>query len=262
VTVREINLPSASFVKDGFVLPHGKQRVAWEDPNTLLVAREWAPGEITKSGYPYIVKRIKRGQPLSAATEVFRGTANDGGYGVSPFTLDDGDGNHAVFVSRPLSTFEAEQFILTRNGFEKLALPLKSSVSGLVAGRIIITLDTAWTPAGGTAFKAGSVVSVPLAAMLASPAKFAPTLVVAPGPRESIGGMATTKNALILTQLDNVRGRAYTYTPARANGWTRAQLKFPDNLTIGIVDADAHSNTAFLGVTGFLTPSSVWLVDA
>jgi prolyl oligopeptidase len=262
VTVREIDLPSASFVKDGFVLPHGKQRVAWEDPNTLLVAREWAPGEITKSGYPYIVKRIKRGQPLSAATEVFRGTANDGGYGVSPFTLDDGDGNHAVFVSRPLSTFEAEQFILTRNGFEKLALPLKSSVSGLVAGRIIITLDTAWTPAGGTAFKAGSVVSVPLAAMLASPAKFAPTLVVAPGPRESIGGMATTKNALILTQLDNVRGRAYTYTPARANGWTRAQLKFPDNLTIGIVDADAHSNTAFLGVTGFLTPSSVWLVDA
>ena len=260
VTVREIDLPSASFVKDGFVLPRGKQRVAWQDANTLLVSREWAPGEITRSGYPFIVKRIKRGQAISAAVEVFRGTANDGGYGVSPFTLDDGDGNHAVLISRPLSTFEAEQFIMTPNGFEKIGLPLKSSISGLVSGHVVISLDTTWTPAGGTTFHAGSVVSVPLAAMLAHPATLTPTLIVAPGPRESIGRVAATHDALIVTQLDNVRGRAYVYTPESA-GWTRTKIDLPDNLSIGIVDADIHSNTAFLDVTGFLTPNSVWHVD-
>ena len=48
------------------------------------------PGELTNSGYPFIVKRLARGQPLSAAVEMFRGTAKDGGYGVSPLTLVDG----------------------------------------------------------------------------------------------------------------------------------------------------------------------------
>ena len=57
------------------MLPHGKQRLAWENEDTLWVAREWQPGELTTSGYPFIVKRLKRGQSLSAAPEVFRGAA-------------------------------------------------------------------------------------------------------------------------------------------------------------------------------------------
>ena len=92
VTIREFDLPTQSFVKDGFLLPHGKQRRAWETANSVLVSREWAPGELTASGYPFVVKRVVRGQPLSAATEVFRGSAGDGGYGVSPVTLVDGAG--------------------------------------------------------------------------------------------------------------------------------------------------------------------------
>src|SRR4029079_1734457 len=34
VTIREFDLPSKSFVKGGFVLPKGKQRVDWENENT------------------------------------------------------------------------------------------------------------------------------------------------------------------------------------------------------------------------------------
>ena len=36
-------------------------------------------GQMTASGYPFVVKRLKRGQPLRAAVEVFRGTASDDG---------------------------------------------------------------------------------------------------------------------------------------------------------------------------------------
>jgi prolyl oligopeptidase len=70
VTVREFDLGSGAFVSDGFTLAHGKQRAAWEDADTLLVSREWSPGDLTASGYPFIVKRLKRGQPLSSAVEV------------------------------------------------------------------------------------------------------------------------------------------------------------------------------------------------
>ncbi|MEO6866305.1 MAG: prolyl oligopeptidase family serine peptidase [Gemmatimonadaceae bacterium] len=260
VTVREFDLPTASFVKNGFELPHGKQSVSWADANTLLVSREWTPGEVTKSGYSFVVKRVTRGRPLSAAVEVFRGTTSDVSAG--PFTLVDGDGHHAAFMSRSPSFFESEQYIQTPHGFEKLAIPLKASVSSLVAGQLVIRLETAWTPMAGTTFPAGSLVSVPLAAAIANPAKLTPTLIVAPGPRESLNGMSSTRDALVVAQLDNVRGRAFVYTPTRAGGWTRKELAFPDNVTIGIVDTDIRSNTALLSVTGFLTPSSVWLVNA
>jgi prolyl oligopeptidase len=51
VTVREFDLHDKAFVKGGFKLPKGKQDVTWENENSLLVSREWKPGELTESGY-------------------------------------------------------------------------------------------------------------------------------------------------------------------------------------------------------------------
>jgi prolyl oligopeptidase len=84
VTIREFDLAEGAFVKDGLVLPKGKQRQAWLSPDTVLVSREWSPGQLTTSGYPFVVKALRRGQPLDQAREVFRGAATDGGYGVTP----------------------------------------------------------------------------------------------------------------------------------------------------------------------------------
>jgi len=260
VTSREFDLKSSSFVKDGFVIPHGKQSSTWEDPNTLLIAREWQPGDLTTSGYPFIVKRLKRGQPLSAAVEVFRGAKSDVSAGAAALT--DGGGNHLVLVSHSPSFFENESYILTATGADSIGIPGKARVSGLVDGRVLITLDTVWTDSKGKPFTAGSLVSVQLAAMKANPAKLEAALVYAPGPRESLNGLSITRNAVVMTRLDNVRGRAYVYTPASPSGWVESKLDLPDNLSIGSGGGDIHSNTAFLSVAGFLTPSSVMMVDA
>src|SRR5665213_2638498 len=55
-TIREFDLEAGKFVDGGFVIPKSKARVAWEDENTLLISNAWAPGVLTASGYPYIVK--------------------------------------------------------------------------------------------------------------------------------------------------------------------------------------------------------------
>ena len=260
VTSREFDLTTSAFVKDGFVIPHGKQSSTWEDPNTLLIAREWAPGDLTTSGYPFIIKRLKRGQPLSAAVEVFRGAKSDVSAGASALT--DGSGSHLVLVSHSPSFFENEHYILTAKGADSVGIPSKANISGMVDGRVLIMLDTAWTASNGKSFTAGSLVSVPLTEMESNPAKLAATLVYAPGPRESLNGLSITRNAVVMTRLDNVRGRAYVYTPASPSGWVESKLDLPDNLSIGSGGGDIHSNTAFLSVAGFLTPSSVMMVDA
>ncbi|MGI3778524.1 MAG: prolyl oligopeptidase family serine peptidase [Janthinobacterium lividum] len=266
-TVREFDLPTQSFVADGFTLPRSKQGegtlevgdVAWENPDTILAAREWQPGELTAAGYPYVVRRLARGQPLSAAVEVFRGEPTDGGYGVAPATLVDADGRSVTLISRPLSTFEAETYLLTGEKAVRLPLPLKSGILGLVAGRLVVSIRQDWT-AAGTTFGQGSVLSFDLAALKADPADPRPTLVYAPGPHEAFDQAVTTRDRLVVTILDNVKGKAFVYAPG-ASGWSSTRLELPDASTLNLVDADIHSDAAFVSVESFLTPSTLDEVD-
>ncbi|MGH6909109.1 MAG: S9 family peptidase, partial [Phenylobacterium sp.] len=133
VEVREFDAQTGQFVAGGFHLPEGKHRFDWIDHDTLIVATDWTKGEVTTSGYPYVAKIVKRGQALSAAREVYRGTAQDGGYGVSPLTLTEPDGKvAALIIQRPLDTFNAEHHLITDKGAVRLDLPKKSSIQAYV----------------------------------------------------------------------------------------------------------------------------------
>ena len=260
VTMREFDLDSAKFVDSGFVLPHGKQRSAWEDDNTLLVAREWQPGDLTASGYPFIVKRVARGEPLGAAKEIYRGTAKDGGYGVTPVSLHDGDGHQIVMINRPLSTFESENYLVTKSGVERLDLPLKQTVQALVSNALIVSIDQDWN-AGATHIAQGTLVAFDLKELNADPKHLKPVVLYAPGPRESFQAAASTRDALVVTTLNNVRGQAFVYRRNADGSWTHTKLALPDNSSVGLVDTDSHGDTAFLSVAGFLQPSSLVLVN-
>jgi prolyl oligopeptidase len=259
VEIREFDLDTGRFVGGGFHLPRGKHRVAWEDADHLLVASEWTPGDLTPSGYPYIVKRLTRGAPLSAAVEVYRGEKSDGGYGVSPGVLFDGQDRSLAVIQRPLDTFHSETFVIGAGGAQRLAIPTKAQVAEMVDGRVIVNLDEAWS-VGGETFPQGALVALELAAVKADPARLHASLVWAPGPREASGQASSTRDDLVLTNLENVRGRALVLKPSGA-GWTRTRLDFPDNLSLGIVATDPRADRAFLSASGFLDPSSLWLAD-
>ncbi|HET9342397.1 MAG TPA: prolyl oligopeptidase family serine peptidase [Candidatus Eremiobacteraceae bacterium] len=257
-TVREFDLQTGQFVKSGFELPRGKQQADWEDADTLLISREWEPGELTTSGYAYIVKRLRRGQPLSSAVEIFRGERSD--VSASAFALHDGTGDSATFIQRSLTFFTAQLYIVTPHGVERLALPLKSNISALVAGKLIVTLNEDWS-VNGRSFPQGALVAMDLAAVRADPAHLKPVLIYAPGPRESIDGVAATRSQLLVALYQNVRGRAFVFTLHPDGTWSSQRLDLPDNSSINIGDADLRSGKAFVNVTSFLTPTTLWAVD-
>jgi prolyl oligopeptidase len=261
VEVREFDLDKSAFVAGGFHLPRGKHCVAWEDTDHLLLATEWTPGDLTPSGYPYIVKRLARGMPLASAFELYRGAKEDGGYGVSTEVLRDGQGNRLTVIERPLDTFRHQTFVVTSRGAERLAMPDKASVAGLVAGRVIMKLDEAWLGAGA-GFGAGALAELDLRSTLANPGALKPRLVWAPGPRDSLEGVATTRDKLIVSSLSNVLGRASVYTPDAAGGWIKAPMNFQKDLSLNLGDADTRSNLAFVTASGFLTPTTLYLSDA
>ena len=260
VTVREFDLATGQFTPGGFDLPRSKQDVDWIDDDTLILARDWGPGTMTASGYPFVVKVLHRGQALRQAATVVRGEPTDE-VGATPRTLVDGQGRRAVVVTRGVTFFSYQHYLVGDHGADRLALPGKSDIDDLVAGRLIVTVREPWTPRPGAAtVPAGAVVSLDLAATVADPYHLYPTVVWAPGPREALGEVGATKDRLVVTTLDNVKGRGWVFTPTDA-GWTRAPLALPDNASVELVATDDRSDDAYLQVQSFLTPTTLWLSD-
>lgn len=251
VTYREFDLEAGAFVADGFVLPTSKQGADWIDEDTLLVARDWGAGTLTESGYPFVVKRVRRGQSLAQAEEVYRGKCEDqlGTYGM---VLEDGAGNRAVTVQRRSTFFGGETLIEHDGKLVRLDVPARTFAVGMVDGQVIFETSETWG-----AIPAGGVASAPLAEVVTG--CFTPTLVFAPDPRQSVDHVTTTKGHVIASIYDNVRGRAlvFTYGP---NGWSQRQLAMPDNASIDVVSATDHGDDVYLSVTSFLTPTTLWAV--
>jgi prolyl oligopeptidase len=130
VSLREFDLVTGQFVQGGFDIPTSKQNEAWLDKDTLLLARDWGGdvrgSSMTASGYPFVVKTVKRGQPLSVAQEIYRGAAGDQ-VGTFPLVLSDGVGNRAAFLYRGVTFFGNETYLVTGDGVKRLPLPAKAS---------------------------------------------------------------------------------------------------------------------------------------
>jgi prolyl oligopeptidase len=263
VTVREFSLKTNSFVENGFVLPRGKQSVAWLDKDTLLISRDWGPGTMSQAGYPITVREWKRGTPLESAKEIFRGEVTDNGYGDHATVLRDGEDHVAVILEQSASTFEHATFLQSPAGPRKLAIPLKSSIVGFLANHFILTLQEDWTPAGETThYPQGSVLSIDYDAAKADPEHLKPTVIFTPSEREFMQAVRTTKNHLLLTTLNNVQARAYIYSLEKSGKWTRKAVPIPENQTAAVVWASPTEERFFVSLNGFINPPSLWLGNA
>ncbi|WP_374943038.1 prolyl oligopeptidase family protein [Sphingomonas sp.] len=253
VSYREFDLETGQFVAGGFDLPKSKQGAAWIDRDTLLVSRDWGAGTMTTSSYPFVVKQVKRGAPLSAATEVFRGEAGDQ-LGTYAEVLTDAKGNRAVVIERRRTFFGGDKLLWTPQGIKPLTMPDRASVAGLVEGRVLFTTDDAWGEIPG-----GAVAWMPIADFRTGTGK--PRLLFAPNARQSVEGVSVTGTRVIVDYSDHVRGRAAVFAPT-ADGWTQHPVALPENVSVGVASTTDHSDRAYVTVTGFLTPTSLLALDA
>jgi len=261
VVVREFDSVSRTFVEGGFELPESKGGASWIDADTLLISRDFGPGTLTSSGYPMIVKRLTRGQSIEQAETVFTGQPSD--VAVSGGALRDADGViQAVIINRGVNFYEAETHLLNADGTTtQLQLPAKSGIDALVQGQLVVTIKQDWTAPSGQTFQTGDVVAWPLTDWLTDPSTQA-QLIIRPTEREAVEAIAATRNKLVVALYENVRGAAYVYTPNPTGEWARTRLDLPANSTVGLGSASEQDDRIFVSVAGYLSPSTLSLVDA
>jgi len=272
VAIREFDTVTKQFVEGGFVLPEGKHRLEWLDADTLLVATDFGQGTLTESGYPYIVKALKRGGSLENAVELFRGNAADGGYGVSPTVYRDGDGAvQAVIFTRPLDTFRAETWWLDGSNLVRLTIPERVSVHGVMDGRLIFTIDETWNRTGlltgNGERRAGSLMAVSLNTLrprtptgdirLSTEAD----VIVSPTARQSIEGVRVFDGRVVATIYDNVVGHIVAFNANGTSPWTRTVLPAAENAAVHLGASSRKSGRLFYNFEGFLTPQTLALAD-
>lgn len=257
VEVREFDMQTGQFVADGFRLPEAKHRLEWIDRDTLIVATEWTPGDLTKSGYPYIIKILKRGQSLADAKEVFRGQKSD--VSTAALVLREPDGRVAATIAqRGLDFFNSENHLLTPQGAQKIDLPTRSTIQAYVDGQLVVSLEQDWPTKG---FKEGDLLSFDLAAVKARPSDLQGTLILRPGPSQAIDGVSDTRGRLAVVVYDNVKAKLVSFRHG-PKGWIGQALDLPKDSSIGVSSASARDDSLIVNVTSFLTPSSQWVVDA
>ena len=262
VVIREFDVTTKAFVPDGFILPESKTQVGWRNRDSVYVGTNFGPNSMTDSGYARIVKQWQRGTPLSAAVTVAEVKKTDLAVGAY---VSNEPGYRREFVSRQLTFFTKESFLIDPRGvghpgsapageLRKLDVPADAN-AGTYRDQIVVTLKSDWT-VGGHLYPSGALLVMNLDRFLAGARDF--QVIFTPTATTSLESIETTKNYLLLTELDNVRTRIEALQ-FKDGQWVRSTLPLPG---IGIAAVSAvdefESDDYFLTFTDFLTPSALY----
>ncbi len=248
---REFDLIDKRFVADGFMLPEAKSRTDWLDADTLWVATDFGAGSLTSSGYARIVKRWKRGTPLNEAQTIYEQPASE----VLALGLSEREsGARRDWVLRVISTRNVQWQRWHGGKLVALAAPTDAEVF-FFKDQLLLRLRTAWTPAKRE-FGSGAVIAIRLADFDAGRRDFA--IVYEPGPRRALQTLATTRSAVLLGELDNVRSRWHEAT-FDGKRWSSRALPLPDHSQVSLAGTYWASDEFMLTLQDFATPSTLYL---
>ncbi len=204
--VREFDMRTRSFVPGGFELPEAKSRVAWEDHDTLLVGTDFGPGSLTESGYPRVVKRWRRGEPLADAPTLFSGSPEDV---LVTAGVDRTPGYQRTMIYRAIDFFNDQVYQLRSGELVRIDAPSDASVS-VHRDWLLIELRTDWNHPSGF-YRAGSLLAADYEQFLDGTAEL--SLVFEPDEHTCLHQYAWTRDRIVMVTLADVASRVEIVTP-------------------------------------------------
>ncbi|MCE9523652.1 MAG: prolyl oligopeptidase family serine peptidase [Alphaproteobacteria bacterium] len=259
VVVREFDLATRSFVKDGFEIAEGKTEIAWVDMDTIMVATNWGRGTLTASGYPRTVKTLSRGQFVSEASTVYEGTASD--VSTKPIVEFDAAGKPERFIVRGISSFSAELFYTDANArVLRVPVPAFAEFKGLHKRQLLFALAQNWRT-GGRQFLQGSLVAFSLDRLLETGGALPEVKsLFTPDAKSALDSVMIGRDAVYLSVLENVRSRVHEVI-FDGTKWSPRRLGLPDDGTIELVTASPFDRDVMFKYASFLIPDRLYIMS-
>lgn len=246
--IREFDLEAAQFVSDGFVVPQRMSaRAVWHDPDTVFVQDALNT-----------IRKWSRGTQLNESPTVLNAEKTDKTLGLLNYV--DENGKVLTILARLTATEGLIQLLWTADGnLRRLELPPGHAIRGFYKGQCIIELTRDdWIVQGHT-WKAGSLISVPVADLTQATPKSI-RLVASPGSREGFDRIAITRDGVLLLSYESVRARLSRLSFSDGK-WVRESIPVPDHGKLSLVMAEPTAPTAFAVYENFLQPPTIYEVQ-
>ncbi|MDE2277631.1 MAG: S9 family peptidase, partial [Burkholderiales bacterium] len=273
--VREFDTVDKRFVVGGFALPEAKSQLEWIDADHVYVGTDFGPGSMTASGYPRLIKRWTRGQPLAGAETVFEARPDDV-YAYA--SVDATPGHERTVFGRAIDFYTVQLSLLQGDRLVPIDKPPDAKLS-FQRDLVLIELRSSWT-VGGRTWPGGSLLVGDAAAWLRGERRL--TALFTPTPTRSLADYSVTGRAVLLDVLDNVASRVEEWTRAAAPAgdaadaadtadvadaaWQRREVRapYPGHITVTalydpLLKADPLAEDYLLNVADFLSPDSLQL---
>jgi len=242
VVVREFDIPTRSFVEDGFYVPEEKSTVSWINKDQVFVATDFGPGSMTQSGYAASIRVWTRGEDLAVSPELARiDTADVGTWGWTIFTADK---NYSL-ISKAKDFWSHEILLVAENmDTQKLTLPHDAAFKGIWQDQVFAVLRSDWKGS-----EKGSLIALDLKTDKK-------TDVFIPDVKSSISEISFSATHLLLTIQQDVVDKAFRAT-LRDTTWVLENLDLPTGGTISIYGADPLHANFFYTYNDLITPTTL-----
>ena len=254
VVIREFDVEDRAFVEGGFFVPEAKSRVSWIDSDTLYLGSDFGDGTLTDSGYPRTARIWRRGEPFSDAIEVFAGEQSD--VAASVLRSWDGDAHYDLAVRSPTFYTSASYLVTDEGELEHIEIPEDAEFRGVFNGQMLVALKSDWT-VGGETYLQGSLIAAGFEGFMQGERNFDVLYVPTPTSALPGGGVATTRDYLILNILEDVVSRMFRYE-LRDGEWVSEEIGTEAFGSIRLVAASDTSNAMFFSYENYLRPDTLY----
>ncbi len=252
--VREFDVEKKEFVKGGFELPSSKGGASWINKDEIIISRNFGEGSMSSSGYPLMVKSLKRGQKIEDAKLLMEGEKDIMGIWGSSSYLN---GKYVVSLSKAYSFYSHDSYVLQDGKFVKLDMPKDANLASRTNEELLYKLNSDWE-INDKKYNLGDVVSVNFASLLKGTHEV--KMVYHPNKKSSVEGVSVTKNGVLLNIIQNVK--SVLYMAKLVDGeWTKTKVRTPAFGRISIIDADRMESDYFYQYSNFITPPSLYFVS-
>jgi prolyl oligopeptidase len=255
VEVREFNLKTKSFVKQGFFLPEAKSDLTWLNQDKVFVATDFGGKEgMTDSGYASVVKLWQRGDKLDKASFIYQADKSSVAAGAQ--VLDDGE-SQVVLIGDYHTFYTASYFVYDQGKLTDLNIPKDAEIKGYFKGNVYLELKSELKTAKQTLAQ-GAVVYAPVASLISAKPQY--LLLTAPDAHSSIDQVAFSKSAVYVNYLEDVKSKLVRFEPKANNAWVQTPVAFDANGSLTIADIEQDSDDLYVDYNSFLEPSSLYEV--
>lgn len=254
--IREFDVKTKKFIADGFNVSVAKNFITWKDKDTVYIATDFGADSMTKAGYPRIIKKWKRGVPLSEAKSVHQVDKTDiFARTFVQFT----DHETYVFHIRQISFYENEIWYENTAG-EKILVPMPKDIDfqGVFKKQMLFVLKSNLRN-----FKQGSLVSLPLDKIdEGKKAQEHLQLVMESTDKKFVQWISMTKNFLFINTIDNILSKIVKVDFKQPSEWIFKDVSLGESGNALIKSTDEVSDLYLAQYTDFLTPTSVFVGNA